>query len=39
MLLKPNNYSIPGYDHDDISPYDIQLHSSAEYIDQLQYQD
>ena len=33
ILLKPDNYNIQGCDHDDISPYDIQPNSSAEYVD------
>ena len=37
VLLKPNDYNIPGCDHDDINPYDIRSISSAEYAQHLCY--
>ena len=37
VLLKPNDYDIPGCDHDDINPYDIRSISSAEYAQHLRY--
>ena len=37
VLLKPDNYDIPGCTHDDVDVFDISPSTSARYAQQLRY--
>ena len=37
VLLKPNNYNVPGSNHKDVNLHDIQTSTSADYVHHLRY--
>ena len=37
VLLKPDNYDVPGCNHGDVNAFDIRSGSSAEYVQHLRY--